>query len=111
MVFFTVGHLLATQRFQRSTLVMSTRIDTVTARAKLPILPDPYWQRIRTGLYLGYRKASGDTEGTGLARYRSKTTGQQWHALGHLSDSLPHARLDRALAETNRQPTRQLALR
>ena len=61
------------------------RIDTKTARGALSARREPYWHRIRTGLYLGYRKAN-QGEGTWVARRRGEDGKQQYHALGVVSD-------------------------
>jgi len=73
------------------------RIDTVAARARLAVRPDPYWQRVRAGLYLGYRKGSAGTEGTWLVRFRSTERGQLWNPLGALDQFAAHERFDQAL--------------
>jgi hypothetical protein len=40
---------------------MTARIDTVASREKLKPRREPYWQRVRKGCFVGYRKmtASG----------------------------------------------------
>jgi hypothetical protein len=47
-------------------------------RDRLPVRPDPYWQRLGEGAYLGFRRRSN----TWLARYRDRNGKQQWQPLG-----------------------------
>jgi integrase len=47
-------------------------------RDRLPVRPDPYWQRLGEGAYLGFRRRSN----TWLARYRDRNGQQQWQPLG-----------------------------
>ena len=67
----------------------------VEARNRLAPRRDPYWQRIESGCFLGYRKMTGDAAGTWLARSRDTATGKQLQSpLGEFSDQPAHARFD-----------------
>jgi len=55
----------------------SDPIDTVDARKKLTARRDPYWARIRTGLYIGFRKMHADSVGSWTARWRDPATEKQ----------------------------------
>lgn len=47
-------------------------------RERLPLRPDPYWQRLGAGAYLGFRRGPN----TWLARFRGRDGKQHWQALG-----------------------------
>lgn len=47
----------------------------------LPPRREPYWSRVRTGLFVGYRKLADGT-GTWVARWYNDDKRQQYHALG-----------------------------
>lgn len=64
---------------------MAHNITSKTGRANLKARREPYWARIRTGLYVGYRKAD-QGEGTWIARRRNDDGKQQYHALGVCTD-------------------------
>jgi len=68
---------------------MANRIDKVAARADLKARHTAYWQRIRKGCYVGFRKKSASAPGAWLACYRHDDTGKRVvHSLGAL-DHLP----------------------
>lgn len=69
------------------------RIDSRTARARLGCRPEPYWLKISTGCYLGYRKSRDG--GKWIARWRNKAGKQTYNALGTADDTLE---ADRTLA-------------
>jgi integrase len=76
---------------------MATKIDSVTARDKLKIRREPYWQRVSKGCFLGYRKMMTGPGGSWNARALDEDTGKQsYHALGDLSDHPDHERFDLA---------------
>lgn len=80
---------------------MAPRIDTVTARSRLKPGREPYWAKLSTGRYLGYRRM-GASGGTWNARYwDSATSRNRFHSLGDLTGTPPHAQYDaaRKLAE------------
>lgn len=64
---------------------MAERIDTVTGRGKLRPRREPYWSRIASGAFLGFRKLSAG-EGTWIARWRDPEGKQNYRALGHHAD-------------------------
>jgi integrase len=78
---------------------MSTvNLAKVEARGKLTPRRDPYWQRVEAGCFVGFRKMTGDTPGTWLARRRDPDTGKQaQHPLGEFADLAPGARFDAAV--------------
>ncbi len=60
----------------------------------------PYWQALRTGCYLGYRKTTSKSRGVWLARHRSEDTGkQQLHSLGKFDHLPPNEQFDAAKRE------------
>ena len=75
---------------------MTTKIDTVSARDKLPAKREQYWHRISKGSYLGFRKMSEDTTGTWWARYRNDDGNQVAHSLGSLDEYPSNTRFDKA---------------
>ncbi|GAB3629276.1 Tyrosine recombinase XerC [Pandoraea terrae] len=64
---------------------MSTPINSKTARDRLKPRREPYWARMRAGLFVGYRKAE-QGEGTWIARRRDESGKQAYHALGTFAD-------------------------
>ena len=61
-------------------------IDSKTARAKLAPKREPYWAKLDSGFYLGFRRLT--VGGTWIARLRDDETGKQlYHALGAFDDS------------------------
>lgn len=92
---------------------MAHKIDTVSARAKLPPRREPYWQRVSSGLYLGFRKMTRESVGSWVIRFRDQTGRQAFEALGSLEHLPAHERFDggvklvRAWAE--RSPTNKTA--
>lgn len=64
---------------------MKFSIKSVTDRKRLPSRREPYWDRIESGRYLGYRKLNDGT-GTWIARWRSDDGGQRYHSLGSQPD-------------------------
>lgn len=78
---------------------MTTRIDSVTSREKLKPRREPYWQRLRRGCYVGFRKMTADGVGAWLARARDEDTGptkQRYESLGDFSVLPDHQRFDAA---------------
>ncbi|ALP61589.1 tyrosine-type recombinase/integrase [Paraburkholderia caribensis] len=86
---------------------MSASIISKTARDKLPPRREPYFARIRTGVYVGFRKlAQGD--GTWIARRRNESGKQEYHAIGafeHFDDAVKVAREWASAAEAGISPT------
>lgn len=61
------------------------RIDTTTGRRALKPRREPYWARLATGCYVGFRKLDAG-EGTWIARWRKPEGGQRYLAMGHHPD-------------------------
>jgi len=73
----------------------TVNLNKVEARNRLAPRRDPYWQRIESGCFLGYRKMTTGSAGTWLARSRDATTGKQVQSpLGEFGDHPAHARFD-----------------
>ncbi|MFL9904773.1 tyrosine-type recombinase/integrase [Paraburkholderia sp. RL17-337-BIB-A] len=60
---------------------MASSITTKTARDKLAPRREPYFARIQSGLYVGFRRLA-EGEGTWVARRRAETGKQEYRALG-----------------------------
>lgn len=74
-----------------------SKIDTVSARERLAPRHDPYWLRISTGCYLGYRKMTAASEGTWSARALDANTGKKpAKGLGDFADLPGHQRFGAA---------------
>lgn len=74
-----------------------SRIDTVQGRAKLQPRRPPYWQKLTTGLSLGYRRMSLDSEGAWLVAIRDPATGTETRrSLGGFAELPQHQRFDAA---------------
>jgi integrase len=66
--------------------VQNAKIDTRSARAKLPHRREPYWTRLQQGLAVGYRK--GAKGGTWIGRYRGVDAKQHYLSIGLADDNL-----------------------
>ena len=76
---------------------MATNLKTVEARSRLKPRREPYWEALRKGCFLGYRKMVAGTHGTWVARWRDPATNQQrYSALGALEHLPPNERRDAA---------------
>ena len=64
----------------------NSKIDTRSARTKLPERREPYWTVISKGCALGYRKLGTD-RGTWIARFRDDAGRQHYEALGAADDA------------------------
>ena len=62
--------------------IKNARIDSRSARDRLPIRPEPYFARVGKGRYLGYRKGPG----TWIARFRDSEGKQHYKSLGIADD-------------------------
>ncbi|WP_144143751.1 tyrosine-type recombinase/integrase [Paraburkholderia sp. BCC1884] len=60
---------------------MASSITTKTARDKLAPRREPYFARVQSGLYVGFRKLA-EGEGTWIGRRRAETGKQEYRALG-----------------------------
>jgi len=76
---------------------MGHKIDTVTARARLKVRREPYWQRISKGFHVGFRKMSGTTTGSWSLRHAGENGNEIEHSLGKLEDCPDHRRFDHAV--------------
>jgi len=65
--------------------VKNTKIDSRSARSKLPKRREPYWTIISAGCAIGYRK--GAKGGTWIARLRGDDDSQHYDALGAADDA------------------------
>lgn len=65
--------------------VRNAKIDTRSARARLPQRREPFWTVISEGCALGYRR--GVKGGTWIARFRGSTGDQHYAALGAADDA------------------------
>jgi hypothetical protein len=61
-----------------------SRIDTVHARSKLAVRREPYWHKLPSGGYLGYRKSK--SSGTWIARWRDQAGKQKYASVGPLKE-------------------------
>lgn len=64
----------------------TTRINSRTARARLPVRREPYWQVVSAGCAIGYRR--GKKGGTWVARFRDDTGKQNYLSLGAADDNI-----------------------
>jgi integrase len=64
--------------------VRDTKLETRTARFRLPIRSEPYWRGLEKGFALGYRRRARG--GTWLARRRDEAGGYIEHRLGTTDD-------------------------
>jgi integrase len=64
--------------------VRDTKLETRTARLRLPIRSEPYWRSLEKGFALGYRRRANG--GTWLARRRDETGGYIEHRIGITDD-------------------------
>ena len=62
------------------------KLDTRTARWRLPQRREPYWTPLSAGLALGYRR--GSTGGSWIAKHYSRQWGRRYLALGPADDTL-----------------------
>jgi integrase len=65
--------------------VRNPKIDTRSARAKLPARREPYWTVLSQGCALGYRK--GAKGGTWIGRFRGDNGRQHYEAFGAADDA------------------------
>jgi len=74
-----------------------TKLSTVIDRSKLKVRRDPYWSKIMSGCYLGYRKMTSTGSGTWTARYLDPDQQKQIRkTLGDYSDYPDNERYDLA---------------
>lgn len=83
---------------------MARRIDTVEARAKLPVRREPYWARLFEGCSLGYRRMSAGGPGAWIARSYDPATGRETRRSIGTFENLPaHERYRAAKAAAEAQ--------
>jgi integrase len=68
--------------------VHDAKLETRTARLRLPIRSEPYWRSLEKGFALGFRRRANG--GTWLARRRDETGGYTEHRIG-ITDDLQDA--------------------
>lgn len=74
-------------------------ITTVRARDALKPRAEPYWHKLSTGAYVGYRKMSADSDGTWIAYWRDAATGKKHkRSLGAFGELPPAQRFAAAAA-------------
>lgn len=66
--------------------VQNARIDTRSARGKLPKRREPHWTRLQKGLAVGYRK--GAKGGTWIGRFRDTESQHHYLSIGLADDAL-----------------------
>ncbi|MEI6559503.1 MAG: site-specific integrase [Rhodospirillaceae bacterium] len=66
--------------------VRNAKLDSRSARAKLPARREPYWVVVSKGCAVGYRKGTGG--GTWVARFRDDAGKQHYNALGAADDAM-----------------------
>ncbi len=67
--------------------VRDTKLDTRSARTKCAVRREPYWAKLSTGRYVGYRRTSRDI-GTWIARFRDQVGRPHYKALGAADDAV-----------------------
>src|SRR5262249_6251755 len=67
--------------------VRNAKIDTRSARSRCETRREPYWAKLSTGRYVGYRRTSRGV-GTWIARYRDDQGRQHYEALGAADDAV-----------------------
>ena len=73
-------------------------LSKVVDRNKLKPRRDPYWSKISSGCYLGYRKMNTNSEGSWIARFFDPNSKKQaYKPLGTFSDLTDNSRYDQAL--------------
>jgi len=75
---------------------MAHHINTVAARAKLKPRREPYWDRIRKGYYLGFRKMTTDSAGTWAVRKMEDDGKEVYKSLGDFLEFTSAERYDAA---------------
>lgn len=71
-------------------------LSTVKSRDALKARHAPYWQQLRRGCHLGFRKVSTASAGAWVARFRDEDGKQHLHSLGCFEDASPSERFDLA---------------
>ncbi len=80
--------------------IRDTKLDTRTARLKLPQRREPYWRPLSAGLALGYRR--GKSGGYWLAKHYSREHGRRYESIGPADDTLDAGALSFDAAQIKR---------
>ena len=75
---------------------MSNAIDSKTKRDRLAPRREPYWEPLKKGAAVGYRRLDGDGDGTWIARWRDDEGKQKYRALGNFKEFDDAAKAARA---------------
>lgn len=75
---------------------MAKSVDTKAKRDRLAVRREPYWDKVQTGAYVGFRRTTNI--GTWIARYRGEDGKQRYQAL-QLAEHLPCNEYDAAVTE------------
>lgn len=76
---------------------MAVTLTTVAARDKLKARREPYWHKLDSGCYLGFRKMAASSTGSWIARYRNAETEERpKKALGEFAELPPGERFGAA---------------
>jgi integrase len=75
---------------------MANSISTVRAREALKPRHSPYWEKVQTGCYFGFRKVAAGVTGSWLTRYSEGAGKQELHSLGKFDDVAETYRYDMA---------------
>lgn len=67
-------------------ILRNSKIDSRSARLKLPVQAEPHWMKITKGCYLGYCK--NQKGGSWVARFHQEVGGQKYTNLGPADDAL-----------------------
>lgn len=79
---------------------MATTLTTVSARTALRPRRNPYWQKLTTGCFVGFRKMTASSSGVWWARYIESGTNKMSHrSLGSFEELPANKRFDAAKAE------------
>src|SRR5690349_11259307 len=79
-----------------------TKLDTVTARARLATRRSPYWDKIKPNHFLGFRYMTEGSGGSWLARVKDPRGGDVQTPLGKLAEIEPSKQYGTALAMANK---------
>jgi len=80
---------------------MASKIDTVTARDALKPRIAPYFQKLRAGAHLGFRKTVPGSFGTWVVRFTNANGKYETESLGSLDSIQAHMRFDAATKAAN----------
>lgn len=64
------------------------RLDTRTARLRLPVRSEPYWRTIQEGRAIGYRRVGSGKAGMWIARHYTPADGRRYQSIGPADDML-----------------------